>query len=310
MADITTTATPQGTKRKAKACRWPLPLHEWDFHEVEAWDVGFAIGHEYARECPEQMEALARLMTPEWYVGWKRMNNEVLAAKAKGDGATVVHITKGKAWSGAQRVWRQVDNSHNRRLVDTMHAALDLGLDWQAPWVLHRKRVAKAVKALNSGFDGVDLVFLESFPPRYTGKISDLAQLEHDKGKWHWWHEREVSRYVLHIDWHMLALFRDPKRKLVKSVAKALEGMGPPGKRGRQAAVPFDILRALAAWRLHHKAGCSFDDAREAIRRRARECGLPYARQKKIGGFPDLSDARAWKEAICRAENFLQHLRS
>lgn len=143
----------QRSIRKRKSENYPLPLHDWDFHEIEPWEIEFAITHEYARECPEQMEALASLMTPEWYAGWKLLKNEELAAKRNGDNAVAIRVRGGDAWLKAKCVLIRAAD-YNSLLVDAMNAALELGFGWQKPWACHRKRVAKAVKALNTWDQG------------------------------------------------------------------------------------------------------------------------------------------------------------
>lgn len=304
------------TKRKPQARPGPL---DWDFHEIEPWEVRSAVRHEYARECHEKMEQLAQWMTPKWYAVLAKGAAKLNAAEKANDEAARRKCYDDKEWWQADMLTLRLEKAgFAKQLIYAMMVSLEWGLDWRQPWLTQRSRITEDVKHLNSWVKNPECVFVEKYPPRYQGWVGELAYAgthiappESNHEQRHWWNNPDVSRYVLHIDWGAVKRAANSKGYLVKSIRQALqrEWVSQTKRRvGRQAADPFPKLRALAAWRWNN-ADYSHDEARKLIRKRARELGFLYNSRKKIGGFPDFSDSKHWREAICETEKEFQHLR-
>lgn len=305
------------TKRKSHD---GLDPQDWDFHEINPWEVRFATRHEYARECREKMEHLAQWMTPEWYALEDKGMAVKIAAEKENDMAALRKCFADDEWVQAHLLTRNLEkNGFAVPLIYAMTQSLAWGLDWRQTWLKQRSGVMEDVKAADSHLKNPMCVFVEKYPPSYKNEFPQLiftahgqAPTESSHEQRHWWDGgQNVSRYVLHINWDLVKRAANSKGYLVKSISEALqqEWKSQPNRRmGRQAADPFPKLRALAAWRLN-EAGFSHDEARKLIRKRARELGLPYNSRKKIGGFPDFSDPKHWREAISEAEKELQRLR-
>jgi hypothetical protein len=291
----------------------PIALDEWDFHEIEPWEVEHAVTHEYARECLPLMDELAQHMTADWYAAWKNAELEKIAAeKAKDMRVFSQWYEKWREkWTEGAVRWSQLRGNYSAQLLEAMTTALKYGLDYRQPWLKQRECVASRCKRSQTVTDEPSLARLEEWPPRYKGDIGDVIVMVNEaKPDWelaYWWSYTGVARYVLHVSWDEVAKTPDGKRKLLQYLSAALEKARlKRSQTGKAAAKPFHLLRALAAWRWKVKADCSHDVARRHIRQRARELGLKYNARKKFSGFPDIADPDAWGEAIARAEVHLQ----
>jgi len=308
----------QRTKLEPQACPNPLPLEDWDFHEIEPWEIRSAFRHEYARECREEMEQLAQWLTPQWYALRRQRTAKRIAAVKANDKAALRKCSDEMELQPADVLALKLKESDfAEQLIDAMMASLEWGVDWRQPWLKQRGMIREDIKRLDFSVKNPQCVFVENYPPPYLGWTTDIACLaarvappESNHEQRHWWNRHEASRYVLHIDWCAVKHAANSKSNLVKAIRQALQmewANQSERRMGRQAAEPFHKLRALAAWRWD-KAGYSHDAARKLIRQRARELGLKFS-PKKIGGFPDFSDSQHWRKAISEVEKELQFLR-
>ena len=308
----------QQTKLEPQAGPNPLPLEDWDFHEIEPWEIRAALRHEYARECREKMEQLAQWMTPEWYAFRKQRAARRIAAVKANDKAALRKCSEEMVSNTADVLAMKLKESDFAEpLIDAMIASLEWGMDWRQPWLKQRGMIIEDVKRLDSAVKIPKCAFVEKYPPHYFGWTTDIACLaarttppKSNPEQRHWWNKHDASRYVLHIDWCAVKRARNPKNNLVKSIRQALQmewESQSERRMGRQAAEPFHKLRALAAWRWDN-AGYSHDDARKLIRQRARMLDLKFG-PKKIGSFPDFSDSQHRRKAISETEKELQLLR-
>jgi hypothetical protein len=292
---------------------WSLSPEEWDFHDVEAWEVEWVVRHEYARECPEQAMQLATLIRPNVLRHAIGVGLALEAAMKSGKPSDIEswEAKWGKFYWLHEFVSKCLRQIFNCQLVIAIETAARFGVDYREPWMTNRNKILAKVHRSNECIKNLPLVRLKPLETSFVKPLIDAPPLNKVMSillpeLMDGFRDASVAYYSLRVDWSLVE--SAGMEKLRADIMRQLGTFRPPRSVvGRGAEVPYDKLRALAAWRLSKKAGVSFDGAMQIIRRRATDLGYDL-KSKQPTGFPNYSSEPGWQKAIKRADSLIKQL--